>query len=205
MRRLPSLERSVKTMTFHYPILRTYRWVRAGIEWGKYQADLGESLDESISRYGPVVHIGNITSYYPQYEFEIDAMDVSIAYENGRAIRVWHSSERAIPDEDVERGLAAYGLEQDWTVLKDVPANVAGLFSFGRSQPGTHYQRRDKEAWACVGGRGRDLNHRTFHFDIVCGRWARVHPTQYGVWSVNNRPKTEQVAAGQPATRPDSK
>jgi len=174
---------------WHSPLLRAFTWFRAGLDWGKYRADLGETLDESIARWGAVKHIGDIRSYYPQHEFECDGMDVAISYENGRAIRVWHSAERAIPGEVIEAGLAAYGLGQEWTVLAEVPDKVAGLFAVA----GTHYQRADGEAWASVGARGRDVNQRVFHFDIVCGRWARVHPTRYGVWRANSRPTMRQV------------
>lgn len=182
-------------MTLHYPALRVFKWLRAGLDWGKYHADLGETLDESISRFGPVTHIGDIRSFYPQHEFDRDGLEVSIAYEDGRAIRVWYSSERAISEEVIEQGLAAYGLGQDWRIMDDVPSKVTGLFSIGGSQPGRHFERADQEAWACVGGRGRDLHQRTFHFEVSCGRWARVSPTRYGIWTVNGRPKTDQVGA----------
>lgn len=196
---------SIPKMTLHYPILRAYRWVRAGITWGKYRADLGETLDQAVSRFGACNHIGDITSYYPQYEFDSGDFGISISYEDGRAIRVWQSSEKAIPEEFITECLEIYGLGHGWTQMTTIPDRVAGLFSFGRDQPGRLLERGDGEAWACIGPRGRRLDSRTFHFDVVCGRWARVYPTRYGVWKANDEPKTKQILAGQPANPPESK
>ena len=173
-------------MAFSHRIIRTLRWIGDGFKWRSYHATLNESLEESKRRFGDVIHLSDSTSSIPQYEFTDNGIDISISYESDQAIRVWHSSEKAFPDSYIMQSLSHYAGNSQWVEVSEVAANVASLFNFGRSQPGRYFERSDKEAWACVGFIGRELSSMTFHFDITCGRWARIYNSRYGVWSIRN-------------------
>ncbi len=192
-------------MPLHHRILRAYRWARDTIRWRKFDADLGEELDRSKERYGPVVHLGDPTSRFPEHEFEHDGIDVSIGYVDNAAAMVWHTSERAFSADFRKACFDAYSNDHDWVERSDKPQFVTGLFAYRPSLPQNKYwERADGKAWAAIAQTGAGLDDLSFHMDFTCGKWQQVKKVRYGVWFLESEKRTEKRGGYQPPTRPES-
>ena len=108
-------------MSFHHRLLRSYWWARDSIRWRNFDADLGEILSRSEERYGSVVHLGDSDSRFPEHEFELDGIDVSIAYIQHRAAMVWHSADRAFSNEFKDACFDAYSNGLEWMPIPNAP------------------------------------------------------------------------------------
>jgi len=169
-------------MTWHYPILRFFRWLLDGVKWRRYHRTLGVAFSDCVEKFGDVVKVWDETSNYPEHEFSFRGIELMVAFENDVAIRIWQRSSKAFDDEFIDDQLNFFGDGDSWISLTDVPRKVReGMFSFGYGAHGRHLQRSDGQAWACIGTAGKSLEDREFHFDIVTGRWQRLKSTRYGV------------------------
>lgn len=168
---------------FVMPLLRKiahcFQWMVDGVRWRSRLSDLGETLSETISRFGDVRNISEKRSKWPQYEFEHLTTEISAVYKNNRLVMVWISSDSELHDNFISECFSNYSRDLNWRKVADVNADVVeGLFAYDRERC-QYWEREDGKAWACFARTGRGGEDARFHLDFTSGMWQRIKRTRY--------------------------